>query len=101
MRLRDFDNSSLAPHHGLLSVAFETAIENMNLDFSPDLAERLGDARRRIAAGIVAALEDGVTDIEDLAAEGLRVLTLPGEQGQGEQACGQDGPDWNLRCRPA
>jgi hypothetical protein len=64
----------------MLSAAYDTAVQNLALHASPTLSQQLDGARHRIAAGIIAAAKDGVTDIDDLASEGVRALHVRAEQ---------------------
>lgn len=54
--------------------AFDVALRRVSE--GGDAVSALGarDLRRRLAAGIISAAQDGVTDAEDLAAERLRAL---------------------------
>lgn len=57
-----------------MTAAFEAALVNVADDSRTDLQFRAHSLRRRIAAGVVAAARDGVTDVERLTAEALRSL---------------------------
>lgn len=57
-----------------MAVAFQTALEQVGERRAMAFARHPDIVRDRIAAAIMAAAQDGVTDIEDLATEGLRAL---------------------------
>lgn len=71
-----YDRSTFGPFElDLMAAAFDAALTTVADETSspPDIHPHV--LRQRIAAGIVAAAQVGVIDVEDLATEGLRALT--------------------------